>query len=379
MRNATSIVSVLLVVALLTLSLAACASLAPTPRPVSGADDTRQPRIIEIVPPTYNRVSSFSGGFAIVERDLANWIIIDTDGNETPLTLGDGVWLSHRWHEGFSEGLMPVVYYGRIGNERWGFIDTAGNEVIPPTLGYDSVGLLSEGLAVVRPLHIYGVTPYLRGVIDIAGNEVIPPTLSAMHLGDFSQGLALIRGAEADGFLFGFIDRNGNQVVPFRYFMATDFSEGLAAVTNDNGRWGFIDHTGNEVVRPARRRTYSRVWPLSEGLARVNSGWHPIVAGGNWGFIDRAGNVIVPPRYDWAQDFNEGFVVVGVRTEDNYYRLGLINTAGEEVLPPDSADAFLADRIYYRSSSGMVSEIVSYEGIFAFERDGRWGFARVVW
>lgn len=55
------------------------------------------------------------------------------------------------------------------------------------------------------------------------------------------------------------------EVVPCKYDGAMDFSEGLAAVCDENYKWGFIDKTGKEVV-PCK---YKEVRDFSEGLAAV--------------------------------------------------------------------------------------------------------------
>jgi hypothetical protein len=60
----------------------------------------------------------------------------------------------------FSEGLTPVKL-----NNKWGFIDKTGKEVIP--IKYDNAGYFSEGLA---PVKLNGKC----GFIDKTGKEVIP-------------------------------------------------------------------------------------------------------------------------------------------------------------------------------------------------------------
>lgn len=46
---------------------------------------------------------------------------------------------------------------------------------------------------------------------------------------------------------YGFMDRKGNLIVPYKYDDIYNFSEGLAAVCL-NDKWGYIDNTGVEVV-----------------------------------------------------------------------------------------------------------------------------------
>jgi hypothetical protein len=80
----------------------------------------------------------------------------------------------------------------------------------------------------------------------------------------FSCGLALIKR----GNKYGFIDKNENQKINFKYDSAySGFSEGLAAVEL-NGKWGFIDENGNCVI-PFK---FDEVNSFSNGLAWVLEG-----------------------------------------------------------------------------------------------------------
>ena len=65
------------------------------------------------------------------------------------------------------------------------------------------------------------------------------------HVWEESEGLRRVRR----GSLFGFIDREGREVLPLKYYFAYDFSEGVAAVRYD-GKFGFIE----KLERKAKRR-----------------------------------------------------------------------------------------------------------------------------
>ena len=59
----------------------------------------------------------------------------------------------------------------------------------------------------------------------------------------FSDELACV---EKNG-KFGYIDKNGQEVIPFIYDIGGDFNDGLACVEKD-GKYGYIDKTGDEVI-----------------------------------------------------------------------------------------------------------------------------------
>jgi hypothetical protein len=62
----------------------------------------------------------------------------------------------------------------------------------------------------------------------------------------------------------GFLDKNGEVVIPAKYNFAESFHEGLASVKL-NGKYGFIDKTGKEIIPPK----YDDAGSFNEGLASV--------------------------------------------------------------------------------------------------------------
>ena len=79
--------------------------------------------------------------------------------------------------------------------------------------------------------------------------------------------------------MYGFIDKSGKVVIPCRWRVAWEFSEGLAHV-DENYRYGFIDKSGKVVI--------SCQWEsagfFNEGLAPVKD------SKGKWGFVVSASN-----------------------------------------------------------------------------------------
>ena len=82
--------------------------------------------------------------------------------------------------------------------------------------------------------------------------------------------------------LWGFIDKTGKVVIPCQWKYGDTFSEGLAKVTDVDGKCGFIDKTG-KVVIPC---LWEDAWSFSEGLAQVKD------ADGQWWIIDKTGKVV---------------------------------------------------------------------------------------
>lgn len=97
---------------------------------------------------------------------------------------------------------------------------------------------------------------------------------------------------------YGYIDKNGNISIPYKYDDAQNFSEGMASVKLNN-KYGYINHEGELVIDTL----YDMAYPFSEEMARVK-------IKGKFGFIDNQNNVVLPTQYDEATDFNNGFSII---------------------------------------------------------------------
>lgn len=88
---------------------------------------------------------------------------------------------------------------------------------------------------------------------------------------------------------WGYINAGGKLILPYRYFNAVVFSEGLAGVQLERGGlWGFIDKTGKFVIEPV----FTDVYKFSEGLAAVML---PDQFG--YGYINTKGQLVIKPQF----------------------------------------------------------------------------------
>lgn len=104
-------------------------------------------------------------------------------------------------------------------------------------------------------------------------------------LQEFSEGLALVC---RDG-LWGYIDKNGNEIIPCQFEKCTSFCNGMAQVAVNVGLWD------------------------NEGVQRTK---------GSWGLIDKHGDYIIPPEHNWISYCSEDCVVCQDQNGDWFY-LGL--------------------------------------------------------
>ncbi len=260
----------------------------------------------EVVPPIYYSAGSFSDGVAVAySKDDCTWHIIDKTGNVKAQLKGyDNVGYS------FSNGFIQVEK-----DDKYGLADATGKEVIPPT--YDRIYGFNEGLARVEKDDKYGF-------VDSTGKEVVP--FIYRSAGDFNEGLAYV---QKDG-RYGYIDKTGNIVIPLNFTSAIDFSDGLAVVGYGNNIWYIIDKTCDIKNTKELLTQYTNVTGFKEGFVEVYKD-------GKHGFVDQTGREVVPPIYDYVQDFSEGLAQV---KKDGKY--GFVDQTGKEVVPLiyDSVDSF---------------------------------------
>lgn len=130
-----------------------------------------------------------------------------------------------------SEGYCGVLFRGENMNLLWGFYNIDKNiEAIHPQ--YDDVRIFSEGLAAVKQNKKWGY-------INKQGDLIIPYRFNEAY--NFQKGFAFVKSDEG----YAIIDKQGKMVkrLNFEYF-GGDFSEGLAVIER-NGKWGYTDINGN--------------------------------------------------------------------------------------------------------------------------------------
>ena len=162
-------------------------------------------------------------------------------------------------------------------------------------------------------------------------------------------------GDSTKGINTGYIDFTGRQILPFSWYDAKPFSEGLAAACKEyTTPYGYIDNTGAYVIEPAwdgaedfscgcavvekdrlytyinksgeriTEKTYQKAYSFTMSeVARVG-----IPNGSEWsfGYIDTTGKEIIAPQYPDARDFQIGFAAVS-----NGKKWGFINREGTAI------------------------------------------------
>lgn len=239
----------------------------------------------------------------------------------------------------------PQLFPVRVDGRGWGFINAAGEKVIPPDL--DEAGPFSEGLASVKINRKWGY-------INETGTMVIQPRFDAA--GEFHSGLAEVVFDETK--VFGlkiprpraaFINRQGEEIIDCARFQShSEFQEELAAVQIDN-KWGFINTLGQITIQPE----FEAAFNFSEGLSLV-------FKNEKYGFITPNGDWQISPQFESASDFHDGRARVAKGVWDREEMVGFCDRQGKIVIPFEFEDA--------KDFS---------EGLAAVRKNGKWGFIDV--
>lgn len=160
---------------------------------------------------------------------------------------------------------------------------------------YDRAFQFSNGRAVVAlGKNIEGKFAGKYGFIDKEGREIIPLIYDFAE--SFSGDLAKVGKLDAvsNKMLFGFINQKGEEIIPLTYDDADSFSNNLAVV-KFQGKWGAIDEKDNPVIK----FKYDWMGDFSDELAAVK-------IGDKYSFINKSGVELMPFDYDWAGKFSNG-------------------------------------------------------------------------
>ncbi len=230
-------------------------------------------------------------------------------------------------------------------NGLWGFVDRAGEVVVPTeyawatpfengyafAMRHGQTFLLDESGHEVLAPETYALLPGAvsksglvwaadengrRGFVNLDGEVVIP--FEHDHALPVSNGRAVVR----KGSKYGFIDEKGQVVVPLKYDTAMSFSGNRAAVLNQR-KWSFIDLEGNEVV-PFE---FDYVGSVSEGRIAVRRG-------GEGFHVDLSGQPAYDDRFAWTGDFHEGLAAFDPTAGRLWNSRGFVRKDGSVVVEP---------------------------------------------
>jgi hypothetical protein len=250
--------------------------------------------------------------------------------------------------------LYPAIVKTKNGTA-WGYINKEGVFVIKPQYDYAN-DFQANGLAIVEKNN-------LSGLIDRYGRYIVPPKY--INITQFSEGRAVVidnsgfkvmnesgkiltpkpysyismyqndravfnNPDQQDTFLYGYLDRQCNEIIPMQYMYANDFMDGQALVQLGINRFALIDLMG----RVLHTYNYASVNNPGDGLLPFQP-----TASSKYGYIDVAGNVVISPQYGMALPFSNSRAVVNAAT-DYFNKFGLIDKNGHFIIQPIYNDVF---------------------------------------
>lgn len=186
-----------------------------------------------VIPIQYLAAGDFNEGLAAVQFPEGDHGYIDVNGH----AVVRGLARAYAFYCGYGEvWLSGTDYADRV----TGWVDRAGN--IVPFMDSDRFRPISPDRMWLRTEADYSSPLHL---LDGAGNilTAAPVYLPDMEPSDFAGGLQPVRNAEGR---WGYIDLDGNVVIPFVYSCAKSFDGPLAKVRMGD-QVGYIDKSGNAV------------------------------------------------------------------------------------------------------------------------------------
>lgn len=307
--------------------------------------------------------------------------ITEKDGKEM-------VAVSFKYDEAFefSDGLAPVKR-----NNKWGFIDVNGKEVISPR--YDQIKARLNQAGIIACVVEDEVTFYIdaegncKPYKDYSCDHVLQAKSPVTNLnrprgsrdfkvvGPFAEGMA----KATDGRKYGFVNEDQVLIIPLEYDRVDHFHNGKASVVQ--GKFSFfIDKTGTcippcpqdqmeqdmkqqdsqiQQVSPSRRKEYV-IGPQGEIVEPVSKkGWQfreGLAIGkvlDKFGYVSVDEKVQIVAEYDNALDFSEGLAAVQKKG-----KWGFIDKTGRVVieLQYDSSTRFFQGKARV-SKEGRTFEI----------------------
>lgn len=223
-------------------------------------------------------------------------------------------------------------YLAFVENEegKIGAINGKGEIVIPCEFEgnryFDLDFRLKKGEELKRSGLFYMEKNEKYGYLDMKGNEIIPFIYD--DTGEFAEnGLALV---EKDGKM-GYIDKKGDEIISLIYDDADDFTENGVAVVEKNGEKMCINGEGKIISTFGEEYDFVELGPIyDENLGKSLA----VVKKRNFeedpkeGVINEKGMEIIPCIFDSVLGLDSSFIMV-----EKDEKCGLFDREGKEILP----------------------------------------------
>ena len=252
-----------------------------------------------VVEPRYQNTVSFSGNYGLILNSYSNYEYINREGKIVYKSylkslisesnhFSDGVVVitvdnnSYQKSLYVNESFKPAVYASKLPSVDWRYYSDYGF--------FGMATPFRDGLAVVMRQKNSDCHDWLGAesayVIDKSGKPVatLPAGLDPDAGGIDDNGNIIMKNTDN---LHGLYTKEGTQLIECKYRFLRHVEGSLYLACNEKGFWGYIDQEGNTVI-PFQ---YQKAMPFSEGLAAVYDGKY-------WGFIDETGELKIESVFD---------------------------------------------------------------------------------
>ncbi len=269
-----------------------------------------------MIKPKYQFLQSYANGVFIAKKDM-EWGVI-TPKNELVI---DFIYDELRYFSEIKDGDWAAIpfFKARVGS-KWGVIDKHGKNIVP--IEYSDVDfLISKGKVFFKTLIDY--KKVLWGLVNKNGELVLDSKYE--YISEFKNNIARVKMTRRK---WKFLDLQMHEFPVGDFFEVKNFSEGLAAVKGIRG-WGFLDEQGQLVI-PCQ---YSDAGSFNQGLAKVKMYFPSRLFGllkskRVYVLIDKKGKIVYNTKSKYCSDVSNGQVVV---KRGRKYRL--IDVKGRKILP----------------------------------------------
>jgi hypothetical protein len=191
-------------------------------------------------------------------------------------------------------------------NKKYGLINQKGNILLP--CEFDRINpTIIDNLILVKKDGLFAF-------FNTDGIETIEFKYKVAH--DFDNGIAAVKEQDTDQKYY-LIDKKGEQVSQNTFDYVFGFYGSDLAYFKNDGKYGFINNKGEIKIECI----YDEVESFSEGIAAVK-------INGYWGGINDNGDTVIEFKFDNSFDFREG--LSRIKGKGGY---GFIDTKGELVIP----------------------------------------------
>lgn len=288
--------------------------------------------------PAFDGAMPFSEGLASV-RIGDRWTIVDRRG--VPVSE-NAIFESAPAEFHYSRAIVHI-------NGHFGYINRSGEQCIPAI--YESAQDFSCGLALVG-IHDHNLDCTIRTFIDTDGKTTLTPE-GYEWIDSFYEGFAAVSNGH-----YGFIDIEGKEVIPCTWKHSSRFSEGIAAVCDNNDKWSFIDRSGKVIFEPEYtsvladpniscvNASFNRDGESHTAIMTVdgNSPVAYVEKDGKWGLFNKKKvKEVVKPAYDWIVSYGEIYELKNAETKSYATPSGKIFDSYSKACNALTAEASFAD------------------------------------